>query len=476
MTIFLGARIGEPNGLYSFSRDSNASGETVRSPSERSVLTPVREVQLANASSNWSKLGEVLKPDGIAYGESHGDTPLGSFGRGGNFGVISLKDGRHTYFGSQFLKPAPPIPTPFGLVRGGISLTGTNGARGNGAGVGVSYKFPTPAGDLLFILNCTQDAATVGNLMDALQGNAKKELTVRVTFGAAYSVSDGAVRLLAGPTAGASMAVGAGLEGAGVDAWLGLAWTGTATIKDGQLKSINISGVEIPAAQIGQVFGGQLQQARNSPPMMPNGGDPRIASLNDDVQLAFGQSPWDVGFSAQKRDGKGAIEVRGGTVNVLNHGNRATAIAEPVYELGVKYKVLGIGERIRNNQHAGEVVEKVLARALAQDKSNEAKGQKTTLYLQALNAFMNPYQLNHGSSQLKNAHEFYERSPGNQLITNASRAVQGLPPLPSSALGESKPADYSRMRDIFSGQYRWKPDLGTTTPLPNPRGGFRLGV
>jgi hypothetical protein len=435
----------------------------------------MREAQVANAAITWGQIGEALKPDGVAYGESHGDTPLGSFGRGGNFGVINLKNGQHTYFGSQFLRPAPPLPTPFGLARGGISLTGTNGASGNGAGVGVSYKLPTPAGDMLFIVNCTQDALTVGNLMDALQGRAKGELTVRVTFGAAYSVSDGAVRLLAAPTSGASLAVGAGLDAAGVDAWLGLAWTGSATIKDGQLKSINISGVEIPAAQIGQVLGGQLQQARNSPPVMPNGGDPRMASLNDDVQMAFGQSPWDVGFSALKRDAKGVLEVRGGTVNVLNHGNRAVAVAEPVYELGVKYKALGVGERIRNNAHAGEVVEKVLSRALAQDKSNKANGQETTLYLQALNAFMNPYQLNHGSSQLKNAHDFYESSPGNQLITNASRAVQGLPPLPSSALGQGKPTDFNQVRDIFSGQYRWKPDLGTP-PLPTPRGGLRLGA
>ncbi|XVJ70337.1 MAG: hypothetical protein HEQ39_12335 [Rhizobacter sp.] len=462
--------------LYAFDQEADNEPKPSKSRLDRPASTPVGEVQVASAATTLGKIGEVLKPDIIVFGETHGDTPLGSIGRGGNFGLVSTKDGKTTYFGSQFLRPAPPIPTPLGLARGSVNVVGTNGPAGDESGIGVGYKLPTPAGDLLFWLNGRQDVATGGNLIDILNGKGQGTQTVSVNIGVAYSVSDGAVKLLAGATSGASLAVGAGLDAAGVDGWLGIGYRGSATFENGKLKSINISGVEIPAAQIGQVLGGQLQQVRQSPPLMPNGGNPRIASLNDDVQLAFGQSPWDVGFSAQKRDGKGAIEVRGGTVNVLNHGNRATAIAEPVYELGVKYKALGVGERIRNNQHAGEVVEKVLARALAQDKSNEAKGQKTTLYLQALNAFMNPYQLNHGSSQLKNAHEFYERSPGNQLITNASRAVQGLPPLPSSALGESKPADYSRMRDIFSGQYRWKPDLGTTTPLPNPRGGFRLGV
>lgn len=461
--------------LYAFAIDSDSSKASRNPGGERTSSAPVREAQLADATNTLGKIGEVLKPDAIVFGEAHGDTPLGAIGRGGNFGLISTKDGKVSYFGAQFLRPAPPIPTPFGIAKGAVNLVGTNGAKGDEGGIGVGYKLPTPAGDLLFFINGRQDVATGGNLFDILNGKGQGTQTVSVNIGAAYSVSDGAVKLLAGATSGASLAVGAALDAAGVDGWLGIGYRGSATFENGKLKSINISGVEIPAGQIGQVLGGQLQQARNSPPLMPNGGDPRIASLNDDVQTAFGQSPWDVGFSAMKRDARGAIEVRGGTVNVLNHGNRATAIAEPVYELGVKYKALRVGERIRNNAHAGEVVEKVLARALAQDKSNKANGQETTLYLQALNAFMNPYQLNHGSSQLKNAHDFYERSPGNQLITNASRSVQGLPPLPSSALGQGKPADFNQVRDIFSGQYRWKPDLGTT-PLPNPRGGFRLGA
>lgn len=460
--------------FYAFALDSDSPKAQRNLVGESTSSAPVLETQQANAASTLGRIGEVLKPDAIVFGEAHGDTPLGAIGRGGNFGLISTKDGKVNYFGAQFLRPAPPIPTPFGVARGAVNLVGTNGAKGDEGGIGVGYKLPTPAGDLLFFINGRQDVATGGNLFDILNGKGQGTQTVSVNIGAAYSVSDGAVKLLAGATSGASLAVGAALDAAGVDAWLGIGYRGSATFENGKLKSINISGVEIPAAQIGEVLGGQLQQARKSPPLMPNGGDPRIASLNDDVQMAFGQSPWDVGYSAMKRDARGAIEVRGGTVNVLNHGNRATAVAEPVYELGVKYKALGVGERIRNNAHAGEVVEKVLSRALAQDKSNKANGQETTLYLQALNAFMNPYQLNHGSSQLKNAHDFYESSPGNQLITNASRAVQGLPPLPSSALGQGKPTDFNQVRDIFSGQYRWKPDLGTP-PLPTPRGGLRLG-
>jgi hypothetical protein len=460
---------------YTFNSEFDDAPNPGNSRLDRASTASVSGVQMANAANTLRTIGEILKPEIIVFGETHGDTPLGSIGRGGNFGLVSTTDGKTTYFGSQFLRPAPPIPTPFGIARGAINLVGTNGPKGDEAAlVGLGYKLPTPAGDLLFWLNVRQDALTVGNVIDTLSGKGQGTQTLSVNIGAAYSVSDGAVKLLAGATSGASLAVGAGLDAAGVDGWLGIGYRGSATFENGKLKSINISGLEIPAAQIGQVLGGQLQQARNSPPVVPNGGDPRIASLNDDVQMAFGQSPWDVGYSAMKRDARGAIEVRGGTVNVLNHGNRAVAVAEPVYELGVKYKALGVGERIRNNAHAGEVVEKVLSRALAQDKSNKANGQETTLYLQALNAFMNPYQLNHGSSQLKNAHDFYESSPGNQLITNASRAVQGLPPLPSSALGQGKPTDFNQVRDVFSGQYRWKPDLGTP-PLPTPRGGLRLG-
>ena len=408
-----------------------------------SILQPtaVRQIH-ANGWDYSKKIGEIIKPDAIAVGETHGDTPLGPLGRGGNFMLISTKDGSRSYFGAHFLRPAPLLPTPFGIARGSISAVGTNNGNGDEAGIGIAYKLPTPAGDLLFFINGRQDAATGGNLIDAMNGKAKGTITASVNFGVVYSVSDGVTKLLAVPTNGGSLAVGAALDGVGVDGWLGAGYRGSATFKDGQLQSINISGVTIPAAEIGGFLTNQVQNIRNSPPLIPNGGNTQIASMNDNIQLMFGQSPWDVGFSAIKKDARGATEIRNGTVDVRNHGNNVTAITEPVYELGVKYGVIAPGQRITNNQKAGQVVDQVLQLAIAKDKANQAGGIKSTHYLDAINRFMNPYQINYGSSQLKNALDAID------LYNTNAGPYAGL-----------RPTDYEYVRGVFMGYFRNRFDL-----------------
>jgi hypothetical protein len=432
-------------------------------------------VQLANNA--LANIGEILKPDAIVYGETHGATPLGIIGRGGNFGLISTKDGSQTYFGTQLLRPLPPIPTPLGPARGGISLVGTNGGRGDESGLGVAYKFPTPAGELLFFINGRQDAATGGNLIDALQGNAQGTVTASVNLGVAYSLSDGAATgigaIFGGP-------IGANIgrlvaDGTGADAWVGAAWRGSATFENGQLKSINISGVEIPAADIGNALGDQVQRQRQSPTLIPNRGSNEIASLNDNIQLLFGQSPWDVGHSAIKRDARGAVEVRGGTVDVRNHGNSITALTEPFYELGVKYGALRPGEKITSNAQAGQIADRVLDSALQLDQLNKVKGISSQNYVTALNRLTNPYQLNFGSQQLTNFYNSFNSSGANQTLTNTSRALQGLPQLPTATNGISPPADRSSVRSIFQGALRWPDDLSSQVPAtPAPPNRFRF--
>lgn len=425
------------------------------------------QVAQANLGDTLGNAGEILKPDAIVFGESH---RVNGALRGGNFGLISTQDGSVSYFGAKPIGQVNLGP----LGNAGVSVVGTNGSRGDEAGVGLTWKVPTPAGDLLMFANVRQDGATVGNLLDNIQGKGQGTFTASVNIGAAYSVSDGAALALSNSAApGSGIVTAAALELAGADAWVGVGYRGTATFENGQLKSINISGVDIPAEQFGQFFGAAVQQQRNSPTLIPNMGSNPIASLNDDIQLAFGQSPWDVGFSAQKRDTAGALEIRNGSTDVRNHGNHVTAVTEPVYELGVKYGALAPGQRITGNAQAGQVIDQVLDRALANDQSNKASGRNTTEYLNAFNRLMNPYNLSFGSSQLQNAYQQFSSSGASQSLTNGSRALQGLPPLPVE--GQTpRPQDYQQVRDIFQGELRWPADNPPQQPAPFPQGGFRF--
>jgi hypothetical protein len=423
------------------------------------------EVAQANVGNTLNNIGEALKPDAIVFGESH---KISNGLRGGNFGLISTKDGSVSYFGAK------PIGTvnlgPLGTA--GVSVVGTNGAKGDEAGVGLTWKVPTPAGDMLMFANVRQDGATVGNLLDNIQGKGQGTFTASVNVGAAYSVSDGAALLLSNSAApGSGIVTAAALELAGADAWVGAGWRGQATFEGGQLKSINISGVEIPAERFGEVFGGAVQQQRQSPTLLPNLGRNDLASLNDNIQLAFGQSPWDVGFSAMKRDGAGALEIRNGTVDVRNHGNNVTAVTEPIYELGVKYGALAPGQRVTSNTQAGQVIDQVLNRALASDQANEAGGKPTQQYVGALNRLMNPYNLSFGSQQLDSAYRSFQSSGASQTLTNTSRVLQGLDPLPVAGQSQ-RPSDYGLVRSTFQGELRWPADNPQRPQFP--QGGFRL--
>lgn len=429
--------------------------------------TETTQVAQANVGDALNTAGEILKPDAIVFGESH---KLSNGLRGGNFGLISTTDGSVSYFGAKPIGQVNLGP----LGNAGVSVVGTNGSRGDEAGVGLTWKVPTPAGDLLMFANVRQDGATVGNLLDNIQGKGQGTFTASVNVGAAYSVSDGAALALSNSAApGSGVVTAAALELAGADAWVGVGYRGTATFEGGQLKSINISGVEIPADKFGEVFGGAVQQQRQSPTLIPNMGSNQIASLNDDIQLAFGQSPWDVGFSAQKRDSAGALEIRNGSTDVRNHGNHTTAVTEPVYELGVKYGALAPGQRITSNAQAGQVIDQTLNRALANDERNEASGQNTTEYLNGLNRLMNPYNLSFGSQHLESAYQSFNASGASQSLTNGSRALQGLNPLPVS--GQTpRPQDYQQVRDIFQGELRWPADNPRQAPTQFPQGGFRF--
>lgn len=426
------------------------------------------QVAQADLATTLGNAGEILKPDAIVFGESH---RINGTLRGGNFALLSTKDGSLSYFGAKPIGEVNLGP----LGNAGVSVVGTNGSRGDEAGVGLTWRVPTPMGDMLMFANVRQDGATVGNLLDNIQGKGQGTFTASVNIGAAYSVSDGAALLLSNSAApGSGVVTAAALTLAGADAWVGVGYRGTATFENGQLKSINISGVDIPADQFGQFFGNAVQQQRKSPTLIPNMGSNPIASLNDDIQLAFGQSPWDVGFSAQKRDSAGALEIRNGSVDVRNHGNHTTAMTEPVYELGVKYGALAPGQRITGNAQAGQVIDQVLNRALANDERNKAGGHNTQEYVTALNRFMNPYNLGFGSSQLESAYQSFNASGASQSLTNTSRALQGMNPLPVN--GQTpRPQDYQQVRDIFQGELRWPADNPRQQqPTSFPQGGFRL--
>jgi hypothetical protein len=436
------------NDRATFAESSVAAADTKRrSPAEtRAPAAVVANNPLGNAA-------EILKPDVVVFGETHKVSPLL---RGGNFGLISTKDGQVNYFGA---KPTGQTVKLGPLGDASVSVVGSNGAKGDEAGMGLTWKVPTPAGDILMFANARQDAATGGNLIDAIQGKAQGTVTVSMNIGAAYSVSDGAALLLSNTAApGSGIVAAAALEMAGADAWLGVGYRGSATFENGTLKSLNISGVEIKPEDFGRVFGNAVQQARKSPPLVPNLGSNPTAKTNDAIQVAFGQSPWQVGLSATKRDAQGRIEVNQGTVNILNHGNTVTAVTEPVYELGVKYGALQPGQLITSNAEAGQVIDRVLNQAMSNDKARAAQGQPPAYeYSTAFNRLMNPYKLDFGSKPMQSAYQDYDSSKTQRDLTNASRSLQGLQRLPVQG-EQPKPSDYDTVRSVFQGEMRWPKD------------------
>lgn len=430
---------------FSFAKDTRLGA--FAPAGQTAAPTPVASAE--GVQKTAGKVLDAIVPDAIVVGESHGDTPLGQLGRGGNFGLISLKDGSISSFSAQYVKAGR-----LGPLNGAFSVVGTIGPFGNKpsdeAGYGFSTKIPTPIGDALAFINVRQNGVTGKNLLDFIQNNPRKDFTVSVNVGGAISVSDVGVRALAASTTGGTglPLVNAGLQALGADAWVGLGWRGSLKVENRQPVSINISGAEIKLPDLGNFIGNALSDARRSPPLVPNRGSSAIASQNDNIQIVFGQSPWRVGFSAQDRDSNGALKIKNGQPDVLNHGNPVTAVTEPIYELGVKYGALVPGQPIKDNAHAGSVINQVLDAAYKNDQKKP--GAVTSEYLDAIGRLNNPYGLNFGSAGLQAA----------QSIFNGTQ----VSPLP-------KDAEF--VRGAFQGVFR-DPSDNPPPPLVQPRSGLRL--
>ncbi len=438
------------------------------------------ESTLARVGNFAGKVADALVPSAVVLGESH-DLPLAA-GRGGNFALIDRRTGEKTYFATKPISPKYPdgIGAPAwlkklslpGKVLPAVSIVGTNNSSDE-AGLGLSWKVSSKVGDVLVFANLRQDGLTVGNLMDNLQGKGQKSFTVSVNFGAALSVSDSAiigVGAVAGGPVGSMLASEVVAPNTPADAWVGAAYRGSLTFENGKPTSATLNGIKIPFGELGQVLGKAAEKARQSPPLIANNGSNAIASYNDNLQLLFGQSPWDVGFAAQAKTKSGGLLMRNGTVDVRNHGNSVTALTEPVYELGVRFSALSPGQRIKTNKEAGAVIDHILTNARAVDQTNAAAGKKSNEYEIARNKLMNPYFLDMGSKQLQMEHRLFQGSNAYQALTNGSRLLQKLQMLP---VGRT-PKDAAFVKAAFQGDLRYQGDNPSrnTTETPSRRYGF----
>jgi hypothetical protein len=397
--------------------------------------------------------GNVLSavlPDGIVLGATG---PVGPGEPGGGPFVIVSSTGKVSFFGTKTLKKPLSLVGTFNLPTFGD----------HEAGLGLSWKVPSPAGDILFFINARQSAATVGSLVAALRDRGSTVHKVTLNFGAAVSGSDAALSLaskaLPVPAAATAATLYAAADKGGVDAWIGLAWSAVAKFKGGRLTSVSISGVEIPVDKLGAVFGERLKKERRSPTLLPNRGSSTVARFNDWVQLVYGQSPWDVGYSAINRPwrGQGSSEpppllTDKGGVNVLNHGHPVTSVTEPVYELATQYGVLSPYTPIKSNAQAGKIIDETLIKI-------HRKSPKK--YREAVLRLLNPYELNFGSVALQQVYKKWFLSPAYRQQVNKERIALGLAPLPEPG---HRPADFQDVRDIFSGKSR--PDLTKEEPIP----------
>jgi hypothetical protein len=213
---------------------------------------------------------------------------------------------------------------------------------------------------------------------------------------------------MGGPVGGRLAQVGA--DATNADGWAGFAYRATLNFEKGQLKSVTISGVDIPINQMGEVMSANIAAKRKSPPIIPNRGSSKIASLNDTIQLTYGQSPWKVGDSAKLRTPQGDLSVKNGSIDVHNHGNKVVAVTEPIYELGVKYGVLKPGQVITNNKQAGQVIDEVFSRASKLDQADKVAGRPfQNHHGNAAERMRNPYGLDFGSFTLKHHNTLYKK-------------------------------------------------------------------
>jgi hypothetical protein len=455
----------ETSGLAPFSESKRRGTDSKASAQTTKISQAGKPSPLQNVGNTVAQVADALVPSAIVLGESH-DLP-GFGGRAGNFTLIDRRSGVQTYFGTKPISPKMNIDTAtgvfkklsFGNAAPAVSIVGSNNSAANGdeAGLGLSWKVPTRAGDLLIFANLRQDGATVGNLVDTLQGKGPKSFNVSVNLGVALSVSDSALIGMATVSGGplGNWAASIATPETPVDAWAGAAYRGSMKFENGKPTSVTLNGIEIPFNKLPEVLAVTAKKARQSPPLIANKGSSAIASKNDNIQLVFGQSPWDVGFAAQARTKSGGLAMSQGTVDVRNHGNSVTTLTEPVYELGVKYGVLPAGQRIKSNDEAGAVINKVLERANALDQRNTTLGKKSNAYATARDKFMNPYFLSMGSSALQLEYSMFQRSSTYQALINGNRLLQKLPMLP---VGGQKPKDFAFVKSAFQGEMRFKED------------------
>jgi hypothetical protein len=226
------------------------------------VKAPLSPVQIAGWQDNLSPAARILIPDAVVVGESHNVPGLPP---GGNFALFDTNTGQPTYLG---ISPAASI-TPTGTIRlgplgeAGVSVVGSNNTNDE-AGIGLSVKVPTPAGDMLIFVNLRQDALTAGTILDALQGKVQRSITLSANVGAAFSASDVGTLGLNAIAPGAGAATATALAALGADAWVGAAYRAQVVITPDGLK-FKISGQEISAAQLPQALAAALQQARTTP-------------------------------------------------------------------------------------------------------------------------------------------------------------------------------------------------------------------
>jgi hypothetical protein len=447
-----------PNGTVRLPGHPNVEA-ILENPVVKYLLRPEKPTQ----TSPTKKLtpGNVLSavlPDGIVLGAT-GPVPPAVAEGGGPFVIVS-STGKVSFFGTKTLKKPLSIVGTFNVPNVGD----------NEAGLGLSWKVPSPAGDILFFLNARQNRLTVSSLIRALRDRGTTEHRVTLNVGAAISGSDAALlaamKTLPGPAAATAATLHAVADKGGVDAWIGLAWSAVAKFKGGRLTSVSISGVEIPVDKIGAVFGERLNKERRSPTLLPNRGSSAVARFNDWVQLVYGQSPWNVGFSAIDRY---AGPLRGpssseyppprltdkGGVNVLNHGHPVTSVTEPIYELATQYGVLSPYTPITSNAQAGQIIDATLI---------EAHRRSPTKYREAVLRLLNPYELNFGSVALQQVYKKWFLSADYRQQVNKERIALGLAPLPEPRK-DIRPADFQEVRDAFAGKFRI-PDLTKEERVP----------
>lgn len=386
--------------------------------------------KVASAADVAQFAGRVIaRPSAFVIGESHGIGPI----KGGNYALIPTNGSPVTWFAST---PVLIKGRPVELLGGKLGVVGTVNSKTQEAGVGLAGTVPTPVGDLLFFANARQNKLTASGLVSMLRGQAnnpggkQEPLKVSLNVGGAYSVSDGLLMALAGPTKGTSLAIKAAADRAKIDAWAGVAYRGEAEFSGGQLSKLSIAGQNVPLDRIGEFFSGKVKETRQSPPIIPNRGNAAIASYNNTLQVAFGQSPWVVSHMDKKRTPDGQLVMRNGTVDVLNHGNSVSAVAEPIYELGVKTGMLAPNEPIRNNAHAGQVIDGILG-ALGKGPTPD--------YLAAVGRLSNPYGLNFGSTALQIAQKGLGLTLGQSL--------------------KAPPPDAAFVKSVFQGQLRHPGDM-----------------